>query len=63
MAFVISDKVKVVEGVIGVDVDPCTPPACQSACLNILGPKLKSSHCATLVPGAKPVCLCTGGSK
>ncbi|CAN1271774.1 hypothetical protein LINPERPRIM_LOCUS14308 [Linum perenne] len=56
---IVSNEVRVVEGVVGVQMDPCIVSACTTACQKILGPKFKSAVCTVLPPATKPICLCT----
>ncbi|KAK4351114.1 hypothetical protein RND71_030427 [Anisodus tanguticus] len=56
MALLICAPIKV-ESAFGIELDPCTPPACEAACLKILKDKYQSSTCATGPKGKYCICL------
>ncbi|KAG5617525.1 hypothetical protein H5410_017349 [Solanum commersonii] len=56
MALIICDPIKV-ECAFGIDINPCTLPACIAACQNILKEKYQSATCATGPKGKYCVCL------
>ncbi|KAM3247476.1 hypothetical protein P3L10_009243 [Capsicum annuum] len=56
MALIICDPIKV-ESAIGIDLNPCTLPACIAACQKILKDKYQSATCATGPKGKYCICL------
>lgn len=58
MIMVMASCPKVVEGVISIAMNPCTPPACIEACKKLLKEKFKDAHCY----GGDKFCMCFGGS-
>ncbi|KAM3319558.1 hypothetical protein P3S67_006758 [Capsicum chacoense] len=56
MALIICNPIKV-ESAFGVDINPCTLPACIAACKKILKDKYQSATCATGSKGKYCICL------
>ncbi|TMW94792.1 hypothetical protein EJD97_009790 [Solanum chilense] len=57
MALIICDPINVVESAVGIDIHPCTLPACIAACKELLKDKYKSATCATGPKGKYCICL------
>uniref|UniRef100_M1D4D7 Uncharacterized protein n=1 Tax=Solanum tuberosum TaxID=4113 RepID=M1D4D7_SOLTU len=56
MVLIICNPIKV-ESAIGIDINPCTVPACVAACKKVLKANYQSATCATGPKGKYCICL------
>lgn len=57
MALIIFDPMIKVESAFGININPCTLPACIAACKKILKDKYQSATCAKGSKGKYCICL------